>query len=52
MRRHATYPVVTTGTGMIELGKLLGGFVRPQQAVCEKETRECCRGDPHDEEEP
>ena len=23
-------PVVTTGTGTIELGKMLGGFVRPR----------------------
>jgi len=25
-------PVVTTGTGMIEVGKMLGGFVRPRPA--------------------
>jgi uncharacterized protein YciI len=25
-------PVVTTGTGTIEVGKMLGGFVRPRQA--------------------
>ena len=25
-------PVVTTGTGTIEMGKLLAGFVRPRQA--------------------
>lgn len=25
-------PVVTTGTGTIEIGKMLGGFVRPRQA--------------------
>jgi hypothetical protein len=25
-------PVVTTGTGIIEVGKMLGGFVQPRQA--------------------
>jgi uncharacterized protein YciI len=25
-------PVVTTGTGTVELGKMLGGFVRPRPA--------------------
>jgi uncharacterized protein YciI len=25
-------PVVTTGTGMVEFGKMLGGFVRPRPA--------------------
>ena len=26
-------PVVTTGTGTMEVGKMLGGFVRPRPAV-------------------
>jgi uncharacterized protein len=28
----ASDPVVTTGTGTMEIGKMLGGFVRPQPA--------------------
>ena len=29
---QADDPVVTTGTGTIEIGKMLAGFVRPQRA--------------------
>jgi uncharacterized protein YciI len=33
LRQHADAdPVVTTGTGSIELGKMLAGFVRPRSA--------------------
>jgi len=32
-------PVVTTGTGTIEVGKMLGGFVRPRQLASPPDRR-------------
>ena len=31
-------PVVTTGTGPIEVGKMLGGYVRPRESVTQAAT--------------